>query len=268
VVLLTPFLKKTRYNVAKEVIFLPMSGYTAANMRDPVSKQACPWYDGPTLLGALDQIPPLERKAVGPLRIPVIGSYKERGLVTIMGKVESGTVSVGQPILLMPGATKLEVVSLTNDTHSLRSGRPGENVMVSVKGTDDENIEAGTVLCDAANPITVSDRFEVLMVLMELKEKSLVTAGFEAMLHLHTASEEMQVLELLAEVDLATQKEIKKRPMFAKSGSAIRCRIQTAHPVCLEPFKDQPQLGRFTLREGVRTIAFGKVLVIGEKKKK
>jgi len=244
-----------------------MSGYTAANMREAVGKVACPWYDGPTLLGALDQLPPLERKAGGPLRIPVIGSYKERGLVTIMGKVESGTVSVGQNILLMPGSVKLEVVQLTNDTHALRVARPGENVMVSVKGTDEDFIDAGTVLCDAGNPIIVSDRFEVLMVIMELKEKSLVTAGFEAMLHIHTGEEEMQVLELLAEVDLATQKEIKKRPMFAKSGAAIRCKVQTSHPVCLEPFKDQPQLGRFTLREGVRTIAFGKVLAVGEKKK-
>ena len=35
--------------------------------------------------------------------------------------------------------------------------------------------------------------------------------------------------------------------------------IETTAPVCLERFKDYPQLGRFTLRDEGRTVAIGKV---------
>ena len=35
--------------------------------------------------------------------------------------------------------------------------------------------------------------------------------------------------------------------------------IQTTAPICLERFKDYPQLGRFTLRDEGKTIAIGKV---------
>ena len=36
-------------------------------------------------------------------------------------------------------------------------------------------------------------------------------------------------------------------------------RIQMVNTVCIERFKDYPQLGRFTLRDEGRTVAIGKV---------
>jgi len=236
-------------------------------MKEPVGKAVCPWYDGLTLLDTLDQLPSLDRKVAGPLRIPITGSYKERGVLVLMGKIESGKVTTGQTTTIMPSNTKLEVVSLANYISNLRSASPGENIMLSVKGSDDESIGGGYVLCDTPCPVVTE--FDAMMVLLDLqKEKSLMTAGYEAVLHVHTAVEEVSIVALIAEIDMKTQKEIKKRPMFVKSGAAVRCRLQTARPVCIETFKDQPQLGRFTLRDAGRTIAFGKVLAVGEKKKK
>ena len=39
--------------------------------------------------------------------------------------------------------------------------------------------------------------------------------------------------------------------------------LETSQAVCLEKFDQMPQLGRFTLRDGTRTIAIGKVLRLG-----
>lgn len=49
----------------------------------------CPWYKGPTLLQLFDEIPVLGRDPHGPLRLPILERYMDRG-VTITGKVESG----------------------------------------------------------------------------------------------------------------------------------------------------------------------------------
>lgn len=40
----------------------------------------------------------------------------------------------------------------------------------------------------------------------------------------------------------------------------VVCEMQMASPICMEPFNERPQLGRFTLRDEGKTIAVGKVL--------
>lgn len=46
---------------------------------------------------------------------------------------------------------------------------------------------------------------------------------------------------------------------YTRTGQRILALIETANPVCIETFKDHPQLGRFTLRDEGKTIAIGKV---------
>jgi peptide chain release factor subunit 3 len=266
---LTPFLRQTGFNPKTDLQFLPVSGFTGANIVKPSSKEACPWFEGPTLLGALDNLPPLERKADAPLRVPVVDSFKDRGLTIIMGKIEAGTVSTGQTVYLMPGKVPLEVVGISTDTTTLKTAKAGENVRLSVRGIEEGNVSSGFVVCDNNLVPTVTE-FEVMMAILELpKEKSLLTAGYEAVLHIHTAVEDCTVSELLAQIDPKTNQEIKgKKPTFVKSGSAVRCRLQVPKPISMEDFKTLPQLGRFTLRDGGRSIAMGKVLSVGPKKAK
>lgn len=91
---LKPFILQCGYDPEKDVTFVPISGLTGDNIKDPVSKTVCGWYQGPTLLEILDglEVPP--RDPEGPLRIPILDKMRDRGTV-IFGKVESGTVKVG-----------------------------------------------------------------------------------------------------------------------------------------------------------------------------
>ena len=41
---LLPFLRQVGFN-PKEVEFLPISGFTGLNLKDPVSKEICPWFE-------------------------------------------------------------------------------------------------------------------------------------------------------------------------------------------------------------------------------
>ena len=79
---LTPFLKKTGFNM-KDVNYIPASGFTGANIRDPVSEEVCPWVkDRRSLFQVLDDMPPLPRDPKGGLRIPIIARYKDMGALS------------------------------------------------------------------------------------------------------------------------------------------------------------------------------------------
>jgi peptide chain release factor subunit 3 len=62
---LLPYLRQVGYNLKTDVVFMPLSGYTGANLKDPLDKSVCPWYDGPSFLGYLDNLPPFPRSSDG-----------------------------------------------------------------------------------------------------------------------------------------------------------------------------------------------------------
>ena len=50
-------------------------------------------------------------------------------------------------------------------------------------------------------------------------------------------------------VDKTTLKKTKHPPKFVKTGDICIARIETGQIICMETYKDYPQLGRFTLRD-------------------
>lgn len=100
------------------------------------------------------------------------------------------------------------------------------------------------------------------MVILDLLEsRRIITAGYNAVMHIHTAVEEVTITHLIAEQDKKTGEQ-KKRPRFVKSNSNVIVRLSLAHPVCMETFDTMQQLGRFSLRDEGKTIAIGKVTKI------
>ncbi|XLS51254.1 hypothetical protein HN51_011931 [Arachis hypogaea] len=84
-----------------DVIFLPISGLVGTNMKTRVDKKICPWWNGPCLFEALDDVEVPERDPKCPFRMPIIDKFKDMGTV-VMEKVESGTVHEGDSLLVMP----------------------------------------------------------------------------------------------------------------------------------------------------------------------
>merc|ERR1711974_398308 len=76
------YLKKVGYN-PKNIPFVPISGFHGDNMVDRTDKM--PWYKGPTLLEALDDIKPPKRPMDKPLRVPLQDVYKIGGIGTVPG---------------------------------------------------------------------------------------------------------------------------------------------------------------------------------------
>lgn len=52
---LMPFLYATGFK-DEELLFIPISGLSGQNIKEPVDKKDCDWYSGPTMIQALDEI--------------------------------------------------------------------------------------------------------------------------------------------------------------------------------------------------------------------
>ncbi len=259
---LTPFLKQSGYN-SKHVHFLPIAALSGANIKDRVGKAVCPWFEGPSLLELLDGITVGGRDPDGPLRIPVLDKYIDRGIIA-MGKVESGTLREGQELLIMPQGTKAKVDKVYINDCEVSVARPGENVKIKIRGCGEDEVLRGFVLCTKDSPVVATTQFEAQLMLLELDHKALFTAGYSAVLHMHTAEEEVVVAKLVAELDKKTGEPKPGGPArFVKSGALCVCILKTTRSICVEKFETMQQLGRFTLRDEGRTIGIGKVLRLG-----
>ena len=86
---LSPYLKSVGYNLQRDITFIPVSGLKAYNLKDRAPEGVCTWYSGPSLFEVLDAIQVSGRDPNGPLRLPVLDKFNDRGCV-ITGKVESG----------------------------------------------------------------------------------------------------------------------------------------------------------------------------------
>lgn len=78
------------------------------------------------------------------------------------------------------------------------------------------------------------------------KEKISLTLAFTAMFF-------SLIQALICLVDKKTGEKSKTRPRFVKQDQVCIARLRTAGTICLETFKDFPQMGRFTLRDEGKT---------------
>ncbi|KAL7979167.1 hypothetical protein Chor_015191 [Crotalus horridus] len=82
-----------------------------------------------------------------------------------------------------------------------------------------------------------------------IEHKSIICPGYNAVLHIHTCIEEVEITALICLVDKKSGEKSKTRPRFVKQDQVCIARLRTAGTICLETFKDFPQMGRFTLRD-------------------
>lgn len=255
---LTVFLKASGYNPKRDLVFIPISGLYGTNIKDRVSKDACPWFDGPSLFEVLDAIEPSARDPFGPFRMPVLDTYKDMGTV-LMGKSEQGIVRRGDTLVLMPSRAQVKVAAVYQDDTEVAAARPGENLKLRVTGVEEDEVLPGFVACARHDPCPEVSYFDAQIQVGELLEhKPILTSGYKAILHVHAVTEECEITKLFFKVDPRTKEKTKTK--FVKAGSVAIVRIATEKTICVEKFDKVPQLGRFTLRDEGKTVAIGKIV--------
>ncbi|OYT65074.1 translation elongation factor EF-1 subunit alpha [Candidatus Bathyarchaeota archaeon ex4484_205] len=256
-------LTKIGFNLKKSPIpIVPISGWTGDNLVKKSEKM--PWYDGPTLIEALDSVKPPAKPIDKPLRIPIQDVYSITGVGTVpVGRVESGVLKPGDKIILMPSGKTGEVKSIEMHHKRLEKAEPGDNIGFNVKGIAKNEIRRGDVISHPETPPTVAKEF--IGQIIVIYHPTAIAAGYTPVLHVHTAQVACQFVELLKKFDPRTGAVLEENPQYLKTGDGALVKFRPVRPVCIERYADFPALGRFAIRDMGRTIAAGVVKEVTEK---
>jgi len=236
--------------------FVPTSGWTGDNLVKKSDKM--PWYDGPTLYGALDSFKLPPKPVDKPLRIPIQDVYTITGVGTVpVGRVETGVLKEGDKIIFMPANKVGEVKSI--ETHHVRIQRaePGDNIGFNVRGVSKRDIRRGDVAGHLDNPPTVAKEF--IGQIIVIHHPTAIAAGYTPVLHAHTAQVACRFAELIKKMDPRTGQTIEEHPTFLKTGDSALVRFQPLRPIAIETYTEFPEIGRFAIRDMGTTIAAGVV---------
>ncbi|RME78769.1 translation elongation factor EF-1 subunit alpha [Candidatus Woesearchaeota archaeon] len=248
------------------VPFIPVASLHGDNV---VKKsENTPWYNGPTLLEAIDALPAPERPVDLPLRLPIQDVYNITGIgVVPVGKVETGVMKVGDKVIVVPArdgkGVKGEVKTIEAHHEQLQSAEPGDNVGFSVRGIGKKDIARGDVLGHETNVPTVAEEFEAQIVV--LNHPSVITVGYTPVFHIHTAQVACQITQIVKKLNPATGEVMEENPDFIKNGDAAIVKIRPTQPLVIEKNSEIPQMSRFAIRDSGATVAAGMCINITPK---
>jgi len=251
--ILKKFMKGLGFKV-EEIPFIPVSAWKGDNLIERSPNM--PWYKGPTLVEALDQLKPPAKPVDKPLRIPIQNVYSIPGAGTVpVGRVETGVLRVNDKVVFMPPGVVGEVRSIQMHYQDLEKAEPGDNIGFAVRGISKNDVRRGDVAGHVDNPPTVADEFTARIFV--IWHPSAIAPGYTPVIHAHTASISARMVEILAKLDPRTGKVIEEKPQFLKPGDVAIVRFKPVKPMVVEKFSDFPALGRFAMRDMNRTIGIG-----------
>lgn len=232
----------------QNVDFVPISGLDGENIVKKITAPAASWYEGGTLLEALERSEPTTVRALKkPFRMAISEIFRsaQQGTTTLAGRVDSGTIQIGDSLAVQPSGETAYIKSIMVDTETQDWAVAGQNVSISLTDIDPIHIRVGDILCLAANPIPCGDTFTMRAMAFE----HLMPMPVD--LHrgrLHAAG---QIQTILASLDKATGEVIKKKPKVVQPGGVARVVIKLKEKVPLEAGQ------RVVIRSGGETIAAG-----------
>ncbi|HOT06639.1 MAG: Elongation factor 1-alpha [Methanosaeta sp. PtaB.Bin039] len=246
-------LKMVGYKV-EEIPFIPISAFNGDNLLKPSANT--PWYKGPSIIEALNNLKMPVKPTTLPLRVPVQDVYTISGVGTVpVGRVETGVMKKGDKIIFEPADVTGEVKSIEMHHEEVPEAFPGDNIGWNVRGIGKNDIRRGDVCGHVEKPPTVAKEFTAQIVV--LQHPSAISAGYTPVFHCHTSQIACTITEIKAKLDPRTGSVKEQNPAFIKAGDAAIITVRPSKPMVIEKVKEIPQLGRFAIRDMGQTIAAG-----------
>ncbi len=235
---------------AKPDCVVPISAREGENLVHRAASM--PWYEGPTLLEALESFRPARRPLDLPLRLPVQDVYKFDDRRIIAGRIESGHLAVGDRIVFSPSNKSAVVKSIEGWSRAVPAlqAMAGESVGITL----DEQIfvERGEVASGAEHLPILTNVFRGRLIWLGHEP---LRQGAEYRLKLGTrevAAVVQRVERLFDTQDLS----VREGGEVARHGVAdviLRSRALLA----LDEADSIPRTGRFVLSDGHNIVAGG-----------
>ncbi len=231
-------------------VFIPASARFGENITARSTKMK--WHHGPTLAEALDAMTPMAPPTDLPLRLCVQDVYKFDDRRIIAGRIETGTLQVGDELVFSP-ANKTSIVQ------SIEHWQPASTAATSPRGNGGMAIAGDSIGITLQEQIFVERGY----VASHSKDTPIETNRFHADLfwiarqparlsHLYTARLATQEVkcQIVSLDEVMDSSSLERNPTKADQlarNEVGRLTIQTRAPIVLDNHDRLPPLGRFVL---------------------
>ncbi|HLK81739.1 MAG TPA: phosphoadenylyl-sulfate reductase [Xanthobacteraceae bacterium] len=224
---------------------------------------AIDWHRGPTVIEALDRFEPARPAAALPLRLPVQAVYRFDDRRIVAGRIQSGSIAVGDEIAVAPSGKRAVVRSIETwpsmDAEPLHAGA-GQSVGITL---DRELFIARGDLIARADNLTPSGRS--LRAQIFWLHDSPLAAGTSLTVRVGTA-ETRGVITAIANAFDPGDHAVAKPDTLAQNqigqNHAGEIEIALASAVAADAYADNPGTGRIVLDFGGRIAGGGLVLAL------
>ncbi len=143
------------------LVTIPVSALHGDNVVEPSSHT--PWYNGPTLLEHLEQVPAGTLDTNKAFRLPVQRvirpDHTYRGFA---GQIAAGTIRKGDEIIALPSGRRSRVASITTFDGDLDEAVAPQSIAITLE--EELDISRGDVIADPARPPQTTTEFEAALV--------------------------------------------------------------------------------------------------------
>ena len=230
---------------------IPVSALAGDNVVELSTRT--PWYDGPTLLDFLENANGRIDNSAQPLRFPVqyvirpqTDEYRDyRGYT---GTVASGTVTVGDPVIVLPAGRRTSIAGIDRPVVTATSTavveRPSAiaGEAVTVRLADDIDVARGSVIVAAEH--SPGTRRELAATISWLADRPL-TVGARVLIKHTTTTAQAIVTKITGALDLDTLGVIDAAELDLNDIGKVQLKI--AAPLAADPYSSNAITGSFLL---------------------
>ena len=233
---------------------IPISGLKGDNI---VEKSAnMPWYQGPTLLGHLEEAPVSDQQMLEhPFRMAVQWVNRPnldfRGFA---GQISAGVVRPGDAIRVLPSGKTTTVKSIVTYDGELEKAVAGQSITLTF--ADEIDCSRGDVIVQSDEPCEVADQFEATLVWTAEQE---MLPGRPYLLKIGTQMVTATVTEPKYEVNVNTLDHLASKTLGLNAIGVVN--ISTDRPIPFEAYAQNVDLGGFILIDRMTnaTVAAGMI---------
>ena len=273
--------------IEKCVPILPISGWIGDNLLKKSDKM--PWWEGQTvqigekgtetlkintLQDALnDMVRMPERKNDAPMRMPVSGVYKIKGVGDVItGRVEQGVVKPGEEVVFLPTHTAANACAgkvFTCEMHHKRTddAKAGDNVGLNVKGLNKDNMpRTGDVMVYKKDG-TLREAGTFTAQVQILDHPGELKVGYTPVCFVRTGRSAVRMKQLVWKMGKETGGKKAEEPHCLKANEMAEVVFAPQQPLVVDSFKNCEGLSRVAIMEGNGVVMLGKVISTTEKTK-
>lgn len=224
--------------------YIPISAFHGENMTE--KSVMMPWYKGEPVLAAIDLIENEKGVDDKPLRFPIQDVYKFDERRIIAGRIESGSLNVGDEILISPSnkVTKVKTIEYWQDRDKTETVYAGMSVGITVE--DEFFNKRGEFITHKEHAPYVSEVFRANLFWMG---KNPLVKGKKYKLKLATQEVECEIITVNKVIDASTLETIENANQV-KTNDVADVTIKTKEALCFDEFKNNQSTGRFVLVDG------------------